>query len=111
MKLPNPEHAHIDPGKLGGYCLSPTHEDGQHKARVFQGALGLRAEDERELREALLQAVRTDEATPGITDRHGSTFVVDFVMTRAGRSAGVRSVWIVRRSEDFPRLVTCYIRT
>ena len=111
MRLPNPERAHIDPGKLRGYCLNPTHEDGQHKARVFQSALGLRMEDAGELREALLQAARTHDATPGSTDRHGSTFVVDFVMTRAERRAGVRSVWIVRHGEDFPRLVTCYVRT
>ncbi|MHB1735290.1 MAG: DUF6883 domain-containing protein [Acidithiobacillus sp.] len=29
-------------------------------------------------------------------------------MQHSGRSAMVRSVWIVRQQEDFPRLVSCY---
>jgi hypothetical protein len=41
MKLPNPEQAIIDEEKLSGYCLNPRHSDGQHKARVFQSALGI----------------------------------------------------------------------
>lgn len=64
MKLPHPERAHIDPGKLVGYCLNPAHEDGQHKARVFQAAFGMTAADEPELRTALLEAVRTRDARP-----------------------------------------------
>jgi hypothetical protein len=41
MKLPNAEKAFIDNKKLLDYCLNPLHEEGKHKARVFQSALGI----------------------------------------------------------------------
>jgi hypothetical protein len=36
-------------------------------------------------------------------------YVIDFELTREGRIARVRSAWIIRKGEDFPRLVTCYV--
>jgi hypothetical protein len=65
----------------------------------------LRAEDGTGLEpaapgDALRQAVRTHDATPGITDRHGSTFVVDFVMTRADTAR----VYVVSGSLDAARI-------
>ncbi|MEM9539069.1 MAG: DUF6883 domain-containing protein [Cyanobacteria bacterium P01_E01_bin.42] len=30
-------------------------------------------------------------------------------MTRETKTATIRSVWIVRNDENFPRLVSCYI--
>jgi hypothetical protein len=40
MKLPNAGQAIVDIAKLRDYSLSPTHEEGKHKARVFAAALG-----------------------------------------------------------------------
>jgi len=63
MKLPNADRAVVDLAKLRDYCLSPDHPRGRHKARVFATALGLTADHAEELHEALLTAVRTEEAT------------------------------------------------
>ncbi|MDQ2688412.1 MAG: hypothetical protein M3Y28_11165, partial [Armatimonadota bacterium] len=99
----------IDIAKLSGYCLNPDHPVGKHKARVFASALGLRTEDAPELQVALLAAARNDEATVTEKDIYGQRYEVDFTWTRQGQTAIIRSAWIVRADEDFPRLMTCYI--
>jgi hypothetical protein len=109
MKLPNPDQAVVDMQKLTGYCLNSTHADGQHKAYVFQSALGLGPENADVLREALLQAVQIHEAIPGKSNQQGQKYVIDFPMMVAAKQAQVRSAWIVRWNENFPRLVTCYV--
>jgi hypothetical protein len=109
MKLPNPDQAVVDMQKLTGYCLNPTHADGQHKAYVFQSALGLGQEDAEVLQGALLQAVRIYDAIPGKSNEQGQKYVIDFPMTVSVKQALVRSAWIVRWNENFPRLVTCYV--
>ncbi len=109
MKLPNPDQAVIDLQKLTGYCLNLEHSEGQHKAYVFQSALGIGLEEVEELRDALLQAVRIYDAIPGKSNQHGQKYIIDFLMTRYEKQAVIRSAWILRYDENFPRLVTCYI--
>lgn len=109
MKLPHADRAVVDIEKLSGYCLNANHPRGRHKARVFARALGVTAADAEALRDALLAAVRTHDATPTERDEYGRRFVVDFVMMGRGGRAAVRSSWIVRSSEDFPRLTSCYV--
>ncbi len=109
MKLPNSKRAIIESQKLAGYCLNPEHPDGQHKARVFQSALGLGKENESELCQALKEAVQNDEAVFDEENQYGKKYVIDFLMTRGERQAIVRSVWLVRNDENIPRLVTCYV--
>jgi hypothetical protein len=109
VKLPNCDRAVVDLVKLRDYCLSKVHPRGKHKARVFRAALGLTVEDTEELWQALLDAAWTSEATKGEADQWGQRYTLDFQMTRAGRSAWVRSGWIVLAREDFPRLTSCYV--
>jgi hypothetical protein len=109
MKLPNPQRAAVDIVKLRDYCLSADHPRGKHKSRVFASALGLTADDARVLRSALLDAAAHGDAVPAGSDQFGRRFNLDFTMTFRDRQARVRSSWIVRRAEDFPRLTTCYI--
>ncbi len=109
MKLPNPEQAIIDSEKLSGYCLNPEHPDGQHKARVFQSVLGLRQENEEELRNALKEALKNYNAAFDRENSYGKKYIIDFSMSRRDKQAIVHSVWIVRFEENFPRLVTCYV--
>jgi len=71
--------------------------------------LGITADDAEELRQAVLSAVLTEEATPAERDEYGQRFVVDFSMRRQDKEAVVRSSWIVRRGEDVPRLTSCYV--
>jgi hypothetical protein len=109
MELPNPDRTIIDEQKLTRYCLNPNHADGQHKAYVFQSALGIGLDEVEVLKAALQGAVRMYDATPGKSNRYGQNYVIDFLMTRLEKQAMVRSVWIVRYDENFPRLVTCYV--
>ena len=109
MRLPNPERSIIDEEKLSGYCLNPGHSDGQHKARVFASALGMGIDDSQELRIALMQAIQTTDAVLDKRSPYGQKYRVDFLMVRGEKQAMVRSVWIVRDDEDFPRLITCFV--
>ncbi len=109
MRLPNGERAVVELSKLADYCLSPTHPTGKHKARVFRAALGMTARHAPWLRQALLAAAKAEEALLTARDRYGERYVIDFFCSVPAASAAVRSHWIVRAGEDFPRLVTCYV--
>lgn len=109
MKLPNADRAMVDLAKLRDYCLSEDHLRGRHKARVFASALGLSADQAEDLQAALLQAAKTEEATATDADEYGQRYVVDFTMKGPAGEARVRSSWIVRTGEDFPRLTSCYV--
>jgi len=109
MKLPNAERAFVDVRKLRDYCLSATHPRGQHKARLFKRALGWTAEHAEDVRHRLLEAARREDAQLLDADDYGRRFAIDFPAQGAGGTATVRSLWIVRHGEDFPRLTTCYV--
>lgn len=109
MKLPNGDQALIDPIKIMEYCLSPDHEDGRHKAHVFQAVLGLTISDAENLVAALRQAAASGVAVPGRLDRYGQRYVIDFEFSGPRGTATIRSAWIVRTDETVARLVTCYI--
>lgn len=109
MKLPNAEQASVDLAKLRDYALDPVHEEGKHKARVFAAALGLSRNDAGWLRERLLLAARNLDCTPGRKTEHGQRYAIDFDVTIRAQTARLRSAWNVRPTENFPRLVTCYV--
>jgi hypothetical protein len=113
MKLPNAENAVVDIAKLRDYCLNPDHPKGKHKARVFQEKLGIVKEDAEQLRQAILEAILTADATEQEPTEYGRRFTVDFQASRPEgqfimSTAWVRTGWIVRVDEDFPRLTTCF---
>ena len=58
MKLPNGERAKLG-AKLEEYSLNPRHRLGQHKARIFETALGINLANREILAAALLAARRT----------------------------------------------------
>ena len=109
MKLPNGEHAVVDIVKLRDYTLSPIHPRGRHKARVFLAALDLRIENAEELRSALLESAKTGDAAIGTIDKFGTRYTLDFNMDRAAKLARVRGIWIIRKDDGIPRLISCYV--
>ncbi len=109
MKVPNAGAAFIDRSKLVDYCLSPDHPRGKHKAQVFAAVLGITRENAVVLEDALLEAIRTQEAQAGNSDEYGIRYIVTFAMTTEVGQATVMSVWIIRTGEIFPRLVTAYV--
>jgi hypothetical protein len=109
MKLPNSERAVIDARKLTAYSLDPAHEEGRHKAHVFESLLGINLNNADLLLSAIEQSARADDALMGKLDNYGQRYVIDFDFVGPKGSATIRSAWIVRHGEDFPRLVTCFI--
>jgi hypothetical protein len=109
MKLPNGESAIVDIRKIQSYCLSSVHPRGRHKARVFEAVLGMTAEDGFVLGSALKRAAAENEAMQGTSDQYGSRFIIDFDLEHKGRTAAIRSCWILLADESTPRFVTCYL--
>ena len=109
MKLPHGERAYVNLAKLRDYSLSPTHEEGKHKAKVFAAALGIGSAQAEWLRDSLLVAAGEVECQLGKRDEHGQRYTVDFIAQFGGKSVRLRSAWIVRPVEDFPRLISCYV--
>jgi hypothetical protein len=109
MTLPRGDEAVVDVAKLRDYCLNPAHPRGRHKARVFVSALGYTAGDAESLRAELLRAAREEEASQSDADEYGQRYTIDFELARNQQRATIRSAWIIRRSEGFPRLTSCYV--
>lgn len=96
----------MDDAKLLSYCLNPDHPRGKHKARMF-ASLGLTKANAPILKAALLDAVETGPAEAVGSDAFGSRYLLDFDLETTKMKVRVRSIWIVRAGEDFPRLVSC----
>ena len=106
--LPHAENAEVDIQKLRQYCLNPNHDEGKHKARLFLAILAMTADDAEDLRQILLEVVKTQEAQLGRRDQFGQRYTVDFRLEWQERTATVRSGWIIEHNSDVPRLTTCY---
>lgn len=109
MNLPNANKAIIDLQKLEGYCLNPEHPRGKHKARVFQSTLALTSADAEFLRDQLLLAATEGTATLTASDKYGVRYMVDYSVNSPDGVATVRSLWIIRDGEEYPRLTTCFV--
>jgi len=109
MKLPHAEQAIVDIRKLIDYCLSTEHPRGKHKARVFKAACGLTAEHAETLRLQLLTAAQQSDASVSPLIGYGERYVLECNITGPIGIAPVRTSWIVRQGEDFPRLVSVYV--
>ncbi len=109
MKLRNIESAFIDLNKLRNYSLNQEHDRGKHKARLFAAILGLERNDAEILQALILEAIQTYDAIATTSDDYGQRYVIDFPVTRNQNTATIRTIWIVRPTETFSRLVSCYI--
>lgn len=109
MKLPNADQAEIDIRKLTEYALDPEDPRGRHKARVFKAALGYTAANADDLRTKILASVQAAECRIGELDFYGQRYTVDCRIETETGEATVRTGWIVRQSETFPRLTTCFV--
>lgn len=108
-KLPNPENAVVEISKLRDYCLNATHPRGRNKARVFYSVLGLTADDAEKLRRRPRSTAISEEVTPAERDEYGQRYMLDFEMGTEAASTTVRSGWVVRHEEDFPRFASCCV--
>lgn len=108
--LPNVERATISEEKLRDYALSPNHPVGQHKARVFQSALGIGEEDWEFLREEILARISSAEVSSIRSDLFGFLYEVPIVMEGLnGQTHEVITAWFVAEESDPPRLASTYV--
>lgn len=110
MKLPNGENAVVELAKLRDYSLNEVHEVGCHKARVFRAALGLTVADAEWLRKQILLAARELEAHESPPSPFGLRHVIDVTLANVGKTAVVRTSWIIEHGTDFPRLTSCCVK-
>ncbi|HRQ41756.1 MAG TPA: hypothetical protein PLD25_27865 [Chloroflexota bacterium] len=110
MIIPNAKHAIVDIRKLHDYVLNPEHDRGKHKARVFASVFGLAANDAEALRIYLLEIVQTHEAQSATEGDYGQIYRIDLPFTWNNVTENVRITWIIRHDEDYPRLVSCFVR-
>jgi hypothetical protein len=109
MLRPFAEKAFIDDRKLLDYCLSEHHQVGKHKARVFKSALGIDWRNYDFLKSNILDAFLLNNAEFRGINQQGNLYEVDFELENPPQKSIVRTAWIIRNHENFPRLITCYI--
>jgi len=110
MLVPNAELAEIDIRKLRDYVLDPLHPNGKHKAILWKSALRITADDAEELSRSLLAAVAQNDSVAGKFDRFGQRYTVDFFLEWKGKTAIIRTGWIISHGTKIPRLATAYPR-
>ena len=108
MEIPNAERAVVDIRKLRDYCLNPRHNRGRHKARLFTSLLGMNSNDAEALRNALLEAVKIQDAQLGEKDAYGQRYALDFTLNWQDKQAIIRSGWIIETSSNIPKLTTAF---
>jgi hypothetical protein len=111
VKLPNAYNAVIEIEKLRDYCLNPNHPTGKHKARGFALYLGLQQEDAEWLRTQILKGVVKANAQPQSEDEFGKRYGVELRLSNGSLEVFVRTAWIIKHEEEFPRLLTCFVKT
>lgn len=108
MLIPNAENAVVDIRKLRNYCLNLEHNDGRHKARLFSSIFGMTVDNAEELRQILLEIVKTHSARLGRQDEFGQRYTIDFQLEWQDRSGIIRCGWIIEHDSNIPKLTTCY---
>lgn len=114
--LPNHDRAVIEDDKLVSYALDPQSERGQHKARVFESALGFNLSNWIQFKQAILEMLPHHNARLTTETTFGKKYEVVLPITGAnGRTVDVVTIWQFDRLPDtmlfidIPRLVTLYI--
>jgi hypothetical protein len=108
MKLPNAHLAVVEQEKLIGYLLNAAHPDNGGNASFFR-MLGFYESDWPAFAKARHRLADAGELVKSLESAHGKKYIVDgWITAPSGRSAMVRSVWIVDRGLVAPRLITAY---
>ena len=108
MKLPNSDIALVEEDKITGYLLNPAHPDNGGKAPFFL-SLGFTLENWQALALALRKVAQNFPVTKRMESPHGVKYVLDGNLESPGGTAhGIRTIWIIDKGLDVPRLVTAY---
>jgi len=110
VQLRNAHLAVVERHKVLEYLLNAAHPDNSGKAQFFE-SLSLTNENPELLVGALHAVAQTGEVVERVESNHGEKYVVDgrvSSQTEKSRWRLVRTVWIIDRGSDAPRLVTAY---
>jgi hypothetical protein len=111
VKLRNAHLAVVDRGKVLDYLLNEAHPDNGGKARFFV-SFGFSREDPDSLIKALRDVAQHGEVVNSGKSVHGEKYVVDGWLSahtqESRQQFAIRTVWIIDRGGDAPRLVTAY---
>jgi hypothetical protein len=108
VKLPNAHLGVVEKEKILDYLLNPAHPDNGGKAAFFLG-LGFSRSDWQGLAAAFGGLANTAEISKSLECSHGRKYVLDGrIASPSGKAPVVRTIWIVDRGQDAPRLVTAY---
>ena len=108
MKLPNGPLVLVGREKITDYLLNSSHPDHSGKAQFF-ASMGFQASDWEALARALRKLAQTADVAAYLKSVHGVKYILDgAIETPCGRTPTVRTVWIVDRGRNCPRLVTAY---
>jgi hypothetical protein len=98
MKIPQAERAVIEPAKIRHYLLSTSHPVGRFKAPFF-ASLGYTS--------AKWRLLANDPRDLAVSRPYGQKYEICGTLNGpAGRSARVRTVWIILFGGDVPHFVT-----
>ena len=108
MNLPNAANAHVEPAKIVNYLLAPEHPEGAGKAEFFTH-FGFTVDEWQLLAEALLAHALTLRVASMSETQYGTKYRIEGpVVCPDGRTPSIRTVWIIDRGADKPRLVTAH---
>lgn len=110
MKLPYKNRAYIPPEKIRDYLLSPTHEKGKHKARVFQ-SIGFNYACKDLFEKALLKIAHTNDVNrTENAEKNGIFFGIKYIIKGtivcSNKTLAIKTVWIILSNTRKPSLVT-----
>ena len=107
MKIPNADKAIIPKEKIRDYLLSQFHPIGRFKAVFFQ-SLGYSSNEWEVLQSDIRRLVENEVVNTSDTEFGRKFTVRGEISGPFGLHAGIISVWIVLKSEQFPRFITAY---
>jgi hypothetical protein len=110
VKLHNARLAVVEQQKVVDYLLNSAHADNSGKARFFE-SLGFSIEEPERLVAALRALAERSDVVESVDSVHGKKYIVEgwlSAQTEESRQRLVRSIWIIDRGHEAPRLVTAY---
>lgn len=108
MKVPNCQNAEIPKSKIVDYLLSSRHPEGGPKARFLSG-WGFTIGAWNVLASALINQINENNYTNSEEGRHGTKYtVVASIESPKGATTPVKTIWMVAKGTQHPRLITAY---
>jgi hypothetical protein len=110
--LPNVKKVTVDTRKVTEYALNPNNTSGgANKAQVFESALGYNQSNSSHIMQQIQSKLPTSNAILGTADKYGQRFTVDIPITGPnGKTAIVRTGWILEPGSGVPRMTTIFVK-